>query len=97
MALTYEQTYALTTDTTFRGRVNVGCCHYADYIVGEATTVPAHSTRYKWAQQTLLNPEATVIQVISTVVNDVAVQDAGSAITDAAWQSAVENSGKKLL
>jgi hypothetical protein len=97
MALTYEETYALTKDTAFRGRVNVSCCHYAAYITDEAPDVPAHSTRYKWAQNTLASPEMAVNQVISTVVNDDAVQADGAAITDAALQTAVETAVQKLI
>jgi hypothetical protein len=97
MALTYEETYALTKDTAFRGRVNVSCCHYAAYITDEPATTPAHSTRYKWAQNTLLSPEMAVNQVISTVVNDDAVQADGAAITDQALQTAVETAVQKLI
>jgi hypothetical protein len=97
MSLTYEQTYDLTKDTVFRGRVSVACCHYATYITDEDASIPAHSTRYRWAQQTLLNPETAVNQCINTVVNDGAVQADGSAITDTALQSAVETAVNKLL
>jgi len=98
MAMTYEETYALSKDMVFRGRVSVACVHYADFINGEPSTTPAHSTRYKWAQATLLNPETAVQQSIATVVNDANVQDAGgAAITDAGLQSAVETSINKLL
>lgn len=98
MAMTYEQTFELTKDPIFRGRVSTACVHYADYITNEAASTPAHATRTRWAQQTLVSPDATVIRVISTVCNDTAVQDAGgAAITDEALQSAVETSVNKLL
>jgi len=98
MAMSYEETNALSKDATFRGRVSVACVHFADYIVGEAPTTPAHSTRIRWAQQTMVNPDLAVTNCIATVVNDSAVQDAGgAAITDSALQSAVENSINKLL
>lgn len=103
MALTYEQSAALMEDATFRGRVKVGCITYARYITDEAPTTPAHSTRTKWAQRTLVAPEATVNEVTPTVVLDIAVQDAGidadgnALITDEALQGAVENSVNKLL
>jgi len=97
MALTYEETFALTKDAAFRGRVSVACVHYADFIIGEPTTTPAHTTRSKWAQTTLLSPEVAVNQTIATVCNDGAVQDAGAAITDDALQGAVETSINKLL
>src|SRR5262249_8040101 len=98
MAMTYEETNALRQDQTFRGRVSVACVHYANYITGEAADVPAHSTRIKWAQQTLIAPDIAVQNCIATVVNDAAVQDAGgAAITDAALQTTVETSINKLI
>jgi hypothetical protein len=95
--LTYEQTYALTKDAIFRGRVAVGCTHYAVFITDEPANTPAHSTRYKWAQNTLGNVDSAVNMVITTVCNDTAVQTDGAAITDAALQSTVETAVNKLL
>lgn len=98
MAMTYEETNALSKDATFRGRVSVACVHYANYICGEAYDVPGHSTRYKWAQQTLVAPDVAVGVCISTVVTDAKVQDAGgAAISDSDLQEAVETSINKLL
>src|SRR5262245_60414148 len=97
MALTYEETYALTKDAVFRGRVSVACTHYAVFITDEAPGTTAHSTRYKWAQSTLVNVEAAVNQTITTVCNDGAVQQDGANISDAALQSAVEVAVNKLL
>jgi hypothetical protein len=98
MALSYEATAELMKDLTFRGRVSIACVNYARYITDEAATTPAHSTRYRWAQATLISPEGAVGQVIPTVVTDSAVQDAGgAAITDPALQNAVETAVNKLL
>ena len=98
MAMTYEQTADLMKDAVFRGRVSVACVNFARYITDEASSTPAHSTRIRWAQQTLQAPETAVNQVIPTVVTDSAVQDAGGAtITDQALQSAVETAVNKLL
>jgi len=97
MALTYEQSSDLMNDGVFRGRVKVGCITYARYITDEAPTVPAHSTRTKWAQQTLINPDAAAAQVTPTVVMDAAVQADGTAVTDEALQGAVEAAVNKLL
>lgn len=98
MALTYQETSDLMKDEVFRGRVGVACVNFARYITDEAANTPAHSTRVRWAQNTLVNPEVAVNQVIPTVVTDSAVQDAGgAAITDAALQSAVETAVNKLL
>lgn len=97
MTLTYEQSSELMNDATFRGRVKVACITYARYITDEPSNTPGHSTRIKWAQQTLINPEVAVTQVTPTVVMDSAVQQDGSTITDPALQGAVENSVNKLL
>jgi hypothetical protein len=97
MALTYEQSAELMQDMTFRGRIKVACLKYADYIVGEAANTPAHSTRIRWAQQTFASPESSAGAIQPVVVMDAAVQQDGSAITDEALQSAVENAVNKML
>jgi hypothetical protein len=97
MALTYEETFALMSDAVFRGRVNIACVNFARYITDEAANVPAHSTRVRWAQNTLVNPEVAVNQVIPTVVTDGQVQADGAAITDPNLQTAVETAVNKLL
>lgn len=95
--MTYEETAALMNDQTFRGRVLVSCTKFAAYITDEAPSVPAHPTRYKWAQTTLVSPEASVQRVMPTVVWDAAVQQGGAAITDEALQGAVEGAVAKLI
>lgn len=97
MPLDYAQTAALMNDGAFRDRVKVACLHFAEYIVGEAASVPAHNTRYKWAQNTLIMPDAAVAQVMPTLVMDPAVQDQGAAVTDPELQSATENAVNKLI
>lgn len=98
MAMTYAETADLMKDATFRGRVSIACVNYARYITDEAANTPAHATRARWAQNTLLNPEIAVNQVIPTVVTDTAVQDAGgAAITDDALQGAVETAVNKVI
>jgi len=96
--MTYEETFNLTKDQVFRGRVSVACVHFANYIVDEPSTTPAHSTRIKWAQNTLIAPDVAVQNCIATVVNDDKVQEAGgAAVTDPDLQMAVETSINKLL
>jgi hypothetical protein len=95
--MTYIESANLMVDIEFRGRIKVGCLTFANYIVGEDPATPAHSTRVKWAQQTMLSPDLTASQIQPTVVMDAAVQEAGADITDAALQEAVETSVNKLL
>lgn len=95
--MTYEETFELSKDTVFRGRVAVACTKFASYITDEAPSVPAHPTRYKWAQQTLVVPDVAAGVVIPTVVWDPSVQAAGAAVTDPALQSAVEVAVAKLI
>jgi hypothetical protein len=97
MALTYEQSAELMKDGIFVGRVKVGCITFARYIMDEAASVPAHSTRIKWAQSTLTAPDASAQQITPTVVMDTAVQQDGAAVTDTALQGAVESAVNKLI
>lgn len=97
MAMTYEESSALMRDQAFIGRVKVACLKYADYIVLEAPTTPGHSTRMKWAQNTMTAPDVSANLVTPTAVMDPGVQEAGSEIEDGALQSAVENSINKML
>jgi hypothetical protein len=97
MAITYDQSASLMNDMTFRGRVKVACLKFANFIIDEATTVAAHNTRYKWAQNTLVDSDAVAGKVVPNVVMDPAVQSAGSAITDAALQTATETAIQDLL
>lgn len=97
MALTYDDSAALMNDTAFRGRVKVSCLKYATYIMDEPTNTPAHSTRLKWAHDTMVNPDAAAALITPSVVMDGAVQQDGGAITDVALQSSVENTINKLM
>jgi len=97
MALTYDQSAALMTDMAFRGRIKVSALKYADSILGELASVPAHNTRLRWAAQCEQQPDQTAAQLQPPVVMDAAVQTDGSAITDAALQSSVEAVVNKLL
>jgi len=97
MALTYDQSAALMTDSAFRGRIKVSALKYADSIMIEANTVPAHNTREKWAVNAMNNPEMVATQLQPPTVMDPAVQESGSAITDVALQGAVEGVVNKLL
>jgi|SRR5215471_2228822 len=97
MALTYDESAQLANDTTFRGRVKMACLHFAQYISGEAPNVPAHNTRFRWAQQTYQAPDQMAGQIISAVVMDAQVVADGSAITDANLQTAVEMAIQNFL
>jgi len=85
------------TDSAFRGRVKVAAVKFADSITIEATTVPAHNTRLRWAQSTFQNPDMAAGQIQPPVVMDPAVQLDGAAISDAALQGAVEGVVNKML
>lgn len=101
--LTYEESATLMTNAIFQGRVKVACLTYARYITDEGANTPAHSTRIRWAQQTLMMPDAAAGQVSPTVVMDAAVQaaaidaDGDSTIDDPGLQSATENAVNKIL
>jgi hypothetical protein len=97
MALTYEESADLMKDPVFVNRIKVACLHYADYILGEAISVPAHNTRLRWAQTVTTNPDSVAQQIAPPVVMDAKVQEQGSAITDTDLQSSVETTVNKLL
>jgi hypothetical protein len=95
--MTYTESAALMTDQTFRGRVKVAALKYADSIMNEANTVPAHNTRLRWATQCEQQPDMTAANLQPPVVMDPAVQQAGDAITDVALQGSVETVINKLM
>ena len=43
--MTYTESAALMTDSAFRGRIKVAALKYADSILTEVETTPAHNTR----------------------------------------------------
>jgi hypothetical protein len=95
--MTYEESALLMTNLDFRGRIKVACLKYAGSIMLEATTVPAHNTRLRWAAQCYQNPDGTAGQVQPPTVMDPAVQTAGPEITDLALQAAVEGVVNQIL
>jgi hypothetical protein len=97
MALSYDESAALMQDAAFRGKVKVACLNYAVYIFNEGPEVPAHNTRFRWAQQCELQPDQTAITITPPTVMNGAVQQDGATISDTALQSAVENTVNKLL
>jgi hypothetical protein len=95
--MTYTESAALMTDLEFRGRIKVSCLKYADSIMNEANTVPAHNMRLRWAQTTFQQPDMVAGQVQPPVVMDSAVQTAGAEITDDALQGSVEAVVNKMM
>lgn len=95
--MTYEESAALMNDFQFRGRIKVAALKYAAYIMDEASDVPAHSTRVRWAADTYRNPEMASQTLHSPVVMDSQVQTDGAAITDSNLQSAVEKVVNDLM
>jgi hypothetical protein len=95
--MTYTEAAALMTDSDFRGRVKVSCLKYANSIMGEATTVPAHNTRVRWATSCMQSPDITAANVQPPVVMDAQVQTDGADITDAALQVSVETVVNKMM
>lgn len=97
MPLTYTESATLMMDAEFRGRIKVASLKYAGYIMDEPTDTTAHSSRQRWAVNTYQQPDTVAMQLQSPVVMDTSVQDAGSAITDSALQSAVEKVVNSLM
>ena len=95
--MTYTESAALMTDSAFRGRIKVAALKYADSILTEVETTPAHNTRLSWAKQTFQNPEMTASQIQPPTVMDAAVQAEGAAIEDPALQGSVEAVVNKMM
>ena len=97
MALDYAASAALMKDGAFIDRVKVACLKYADFILNEQPSTPAHSTRIRWAQSTTESPDHAAQTVTPPVVMDGQVQQDGAAITDAALQTTVETTINRLM
>lgn len=97
MAMTYDESFALMTDSAFRGRVQVACLRFADSIQNEEPIVPAHNARLRWANTCFLQPAGTAIQIQPPTVMDPTIQDAGATATDDQVQAAVETTVNKFF
>jgi hypothetical protein len=97
MAIDYVTSAGLMIDNEFNGRVKIACLHFASYITDEDVSVPAHTTRMKWAQDTTQNPVRSVDLIMPILIMDAKVQEFGGAITDADLQAAVETSVNKTF
>jgi len=95
--MTYLESAALTADPEFRSRVKIAVLKYSDSILIEASSVPAHNTRVKWAQNAMQQPDMVANQIQPPTVMDPAVQQDGAAVSDASLQGAVEAVVNKLL
>ena len=101
--MTNEESATLMQNVIFRGRIKVEALRYADAILIEAASVPAHNTRVKWAQATFAAPDQAASALQPGVVMDPAVQgaaidpDGDSAITDVALGGAVQAAVNKML
>lgn len=95
--MTYTESNDLMNDPVFRGRVKVAALKYADSITNEASVVPAHTSRLRWAQQCMQQPEQMANTLTPPTVMDPAVQGAGPNIDDVALQGAVEAIVNKMI
>jgi hypothetical protein len=95
--MTYDESQALMNDFEFRGRIKVAALKYADSILGEANTIPAHNTRMRWASNTMQSPDQTAAQLQPPTVMDSQVQQDGKDITDVLLQGSVETVVNKLM
>jgi hypothetical protein len=95
--VTYAENNTLINDTEFRGRVKVACLQYATSISIEPSNTVAHNTRLRWAQTCFQQPDMTAQQITPPTTMDPAIQSAGSDVTDAALQAAVEATVNKMM
>jgi hypothetical protein len=95
--MTYTESAALMTDADFRGRVKVSCLKFAQSIMDELGSIPAHNTQMRWATQCFQQPDIVAGQTQPPTVMDPGVQSAGAAIDDAGLQGAVEATINKMM
>lgn len=95
--MTYEESAALMTDLTFRGRVKVACLRYADSVLVDVAEVSGRTAQVRWASQTLAQPDIAAQQAQPATVMDPAVQAEGADISDDALQAAVQATVNKML
>lgn len=88
--MTYEELAALMNDPAFRGRVKVSMLRYCDTILIEPDSTMGHTSRVRWAQQAMQQPEMWASQLTPSVVMDPAIQQDGNAATDLQVQGATE-------
>ena len=74
--MTYQESAALMTDPEFRGRVKVAAIKFADSIMIEATSVPQHNARLRWAVSAFQQPDMVALQLQPPTVMDPGVQTA---------------------
>jgi hypothetical protein len=90
MPLTLEQSAALMNDQTLKGKVKVSMLRYCDTILIEADSTMGHTSRVRWAQQAMQQPEMWVNQLYPNVVLDPALQETGADTADPQIQAATE-------
>jgi ribosome-interacting GTPase 1 len=90
MPLTLEESAALMNDQTMKGKAKVAMLRYCDTILIEADSTLGHTSRVRWAQQAMQQPEIWVNQLYPNVIMDPAIQEAGAAATDQQIQAATE-------
>jgi hypothetical protein len=86
---------AVVSDGTTRARAVVAAAQYARHLLAQGSAVSAD--RSFWARQYLVSPLAGVDAILWGVAGDPAYQAAGSAITDAALQGAVEGAVNSMI
>lgn len=77
-------------DQVLKGKVKVSMLRYCDTILIEPDSTMGHTSRVRWAQQAMQQPEMWVNQLYPNVVLDPAIQDTGADTLDPQIQAATE-------
>jgi hypothetical protein len=96
-ALDYTGSAELMSNPAFTDRVKIACLKFANYISDEPSNTPGHTSRLRWAQQTMAAPTSAAQMITPPTVMDSTVQAQGGAIDDAGLQTAVETTVNKML
>ncbi len=81
MAITLQQTWALTGDTTFMGRVRAAVALTAYDVINESDVTPFHEERLRLAQSMVRGPSEGPF--LAWLLVHPLIQTDGTAITDA--------------
>lgn len=101
--MTYAESATLMTDLDFKGKVKVASLKFADSILIESESVPAHNTRERWALEAFNQPDIMAQRLQAPTVMDASIQGAGvdpqgkSLATDQEVQAATETVVLKML
>jgi hypothetical protein len=93
--MTLLESSKLMDDPVLRNRIKAAALKYADVILNRPVETPGINGQRTWAKNCQQMPDTIAQSLQPVVVEDSAVQDAGTLVTDEALQAAVETAVNK--